>query len=102
MPTIAGPKLRAGLTDAPLIGIAATWIATSVSGIASSAVPWARSLLVECEDHGDEERREDDLDDDRRPSRRDACVVVPATALSSYAISTTSDAAIAPTTCAIQ
>jgi hypothetical protein len=39
VPTSAGANERAGFTDAPLNGIAARWIATSVSGIASSAVP---------------------------------------------------------------
>ena len=48
VPISAGPKLRAGLTEAPLIGIAATWIATSASGIASRAVPRARSLFDDC------------------------------------------------------
>jgi len=47
VPTSAGPKLRAGFTEAPLIGIAATWIARSVSGIARRAVPRVRSLFVD-------------------------------------------------------
>src|SRR5215471_19518413 len=45
-PTRSGPKVRAGLTDEPLKGIAARWIATRVSGIAISALGPKRSLRV--------------------------------------------------------
>ena len=37
-PISPGPNVRAGLTEAPLNGIAARWIITSVSGIATRAV----------------------------------------------------------------
>ena len=38
--SMAIPALRAGLTDAPLTGMPARWITTSVSGMASGACPW--------------------------------------------------------------
>ena len=82
MPTIAGPRLRAGLTDAPLIGIAATWIATSVNGIARSAVPWARSALVESRITAMKIAVKT-TSTTIAAQTSDACVVVPATTLSS-------------------
>ena len=52
-----GRSYRAGLTDEPLNGISAKWIASSVSGIATSAVPpKLRSSSMEDDEH--EDRRE--------------------------------------------
>ena len=65
-PISAGPSDRAGLTDAPLIGIAAKWIASSVSGIAISALRAERAALRRLQDHEHEDRRQHDLEHDRR------------------------------------
>src|SRR6266498_2190355 len=44
----AGPRVRAGLTPAPENGMAATWMETSVSGMATRALPVYRELFVDC------------------------------------------------------
>jgi hypothetical protein len=89
------------LTDAPLIGIAATWMATSESGIARRAVPWARSARVESRITATKTAVKT-TSTTIAAHTSDACVVVAATTLSSYAINTTIEATIAPTTCATQ
>ena len=101
MPTIAGPRLRAGFTDEPLIGMIATWIASSVSGIARSAVPRDRSLFVDWRMTATK-RAVMTTSTTIAAQLSDAWVVVAATASSLKAMRTTSDATIAPATCAIQ
>ena len=95
-----GGEAPAGFTDEPLIGMIATWIASSVSGIARSAVP-VHVAVRRLEDHRDEECGHHRLDHDACPVVR-AWVVVAATASSLNAIRTTREAAIAPTTCETQ
>ena len=99
MPTRAGPKLRAGLTEAPLIGIAATWIATSARGIATRALPRTRSLFDDWRITATKSAEKTNSTTTPAQTSGD-CVVVPATAASLKAIRTTSDAAIAPMNCA--
>ena len=101
VPTSAGPKLRAGFTDEPLIGMIATWIATRVNGIARSAVPRTRSLFVDWRITATK-TAVIIVSTTIAAQGSLACVVVAATVASSYAISTTSEAAIAPRNCAIQ
>src|SRR6266487_696436 len=56
----AGASVRAGLTLAPVNGIRATWMETSVSGMATGA-------LRRLQDDRDEDRGEDDLEQERVP-----------------------------------
>ena len=102
-PISAGPKLRAVLSDEPLNGISATCAATSVSGIATRAVPACRSIA-------DEWRMTSTKIAVASSSRNSAVpapvgpgsVAVDATASWSNAMSTQSEPSTAPASCATQ
>ena len=101
VPTRAGPKLRAGFTDEPLIGMIAMWMASSVSGIARSAVgPYVPLFVTRRITHTNSAVITTSTTMPAQLS--DACVVVAATASSLNATSTMSDAAIAPRNWATQ
>jgi hypothetical protein len=103
-PTSAGPKVRAGFSDAPLIGIAARCAATSVKGIASRAVPRIRSLLVDWRITRTKivVRRNSIQKASQADDATPGIVAVDATASWSNAASTASAARTAPTNWAIQ
>jgi hypothetical protein len=101
VPISAGPKLRAGLTDDPLIWSAATWMATSASGITVSACRPYVSLLVTWRITAT--NRAVITTSTTMPAQLSPdLVVVRATASLSNATSTTSEAPIAPANCATQ
>src|SRR5262249_49384022 len=102
LPTTAGPNVRAGLTDAPLKGIAANWVTASASGIATSAVPPYTSLRVTWRMTTTKIAVNATSITKAEPFPEDGVVAVAATSAFEVASSSSSEARMAPANCATQ